>query len=256
MSRSQPTAKNPAVRFIQWGGMEGKISYWDKDAEESIDMPFSAKKPFTFLVLDELSTITGFSEADHAGFWSNEVRNITTDVLTVKTKSGTKAKGVYADIKDKIKAQGAKFAMSVYIAFKDDEGELVIGNMKMAGASLTAWIEFKKKWDVQQIAVQLMGKQEAKKGSTVYFTPVFNAMEVSEATNAAAVALDKELQHYLNIYFALPAADEPIVAEDYEEDDADVATASDEPAEKPAKKKAAVVEDDDDDNIDLAEVPF
>lgn len=255
MSRSQPTAKNPATRFIQWGGAEGTISYYDKEAEESVDMPFSAKKPFVFLVLDELNTITGFSEADHSGFWSNEVRNTTTDVLTVKTKSGVKGKGLYGDISANIKSQGAKFAISVYIAFKDESGELVIGNIKMAGAALTAWIEFKKKWDVQQIAVKLTGKAEAKKGTNTYYTPVFEAMEVSDATNAQAVALDRDLQQYLSIYFSQPALDEPVVVEDFEVE-VDLEETNTEES-KPAKKKAApVVEENDDDSIDIGEVPF
>lgn len=201
MSLSQPSIKNPATRFMQWRGGEeggGRVTYWDKEAEQEVEVAL----PFSFIVLDELNTITGFSERDQSGFWSNEVRSLQNDQLVVRTKSSIKERGKYADIADKIKAGGAKYAKSVYVAFKDDSGELAIGNIKIAGAALTAWIEFEKKFDVSQCAVFITETpKRAKKGKNTYFVPVFEGQNMSETTKSEAVKLDEELQQYLNSYF-------------------------------------------------------
>lgn len=205
MSLSNPTAKNPSTRFFQWrGGAEGekgketggKVTWWEKEAEETREMPL----PFTFIVLDELNTISGFSDADKSSYWSNEVRNLLTDEFTVRTSAGIKARGKYADLGD-VKSRGAKYAKSVYIAYKDETGELAIGNIKIMGAALTAWIEFQKKFDVNKCAVILESAKKAKKGVNVYFIPVFDGRNMSDETKSAAVALDKEVQAYLDNYF-------------------------------------------------------
>lgn len=260
MSLSNPTAKNPAVPyFMQWRGGEdggGRITYYDKENETDVEVPM----PFSFIVLDELSTITGFSEKDHSGFWSNEVRNITKDELVVKTKPGIVARGKYNDIAADIKAKGAKYAKSIYIAFKDDSGELVIGNLKATGASLTTWIEFQKKWDVEKCAVLLSGAKKAKKGSNVYFVPVFEGQELSEATKEAAKSLDREVQEYLSIYFSQPqetssatVSDEPTEEEDVEIEDTDIEVSAPKEA---APKKTAEPKEEGDKTIKLADVPF
>lgn len=266
MSRSNPQLKNPAKRFIQWRGGEekgGVLEYYDKQDEQTVDVPI----PFTFLVLDELNTISGFSDRDKSSYWSNEVRNLQTDELIVKTSAGTKARGVYADLDD-VKSKGAKYAKSVYIAFKDETGELVIGNIKIMGAALTAWIEFQKKWNVNDIAVKLAGVKKAKKGSTIYFIPVFEALEVTEATNQAALELDKELQSFLNSYLnrkpeeAVVVDDEAADDDTTTEDDEEIEEIDDNPEpettapapKKTATKKAAPAQGDK--TIDLKDVPF
>ncbi len=210
MSLSRPQAKNPATRFMSWkGGAEdigtkdkpkfvgGQLTWYDKASEENKEVAL----PFTFIVLDELNTITGFSEGDHSGFWSNEVRDLQTGELIVRTKAGIRARGLYGQISDSIKSKGAKYAKSVYIAFKDETGELVIGNIKFTGASLTAWIEFEKRYNVEKCAVTITDKpQLGKKGRTTYFMPVFEAINMNENTKTEARNLDDELQAYLDSY--------------------------------------------------------
>ena len=108
MSRSNQTStsSNPSQRFIEWGGEEGILSYWDKDLKESI----TVNPPFTVMVLDELSTITGYDGKNKCGVYSNEIKDTKTEVLTVKSfKGGEIAKGLYADIKDKIKPMDYKY---------------------------------------------------------------------------------------------------------------------------------------------------
>lgn len=234
MSLSNPQAKNPATRFMQWrGGNEGggRVTWYDKEAEEEKEVAL----PFSFIVLDELSTITGFSESDHSGFWSNEVRNLQRESLVVRTSAGIRARGRYSDISDEIKSKGAKYAKSVYIAFKDEQGELQIGNIKIAGAAMTAWIDFQKKFDVSKCAVFITETpKRAKKGSNYYYVPVFEGQNMSEATKQEAVKLDEELQQYLNNYFQRKPDLEPQGAEEVDdgpEDDGKTDTPT--PAEQP-----------------------
>lgn len=203
MSRSNPTTTNPARKFYSWAGSDGNLVYWDKDQEKEIKVTV----PFEFMVLDQLSTITGWSDEDESRYWSNEVRDITNDELTVKTSKRTHAVAKYGDLTE-VRAKGAKYAKSVYIAFKDGN-ELVIGNFKVYGAALTAWIDFTKKTDVYKCAVVLKGKSDVQtKGKTEYYLPVFEKKQVTPDTNEEAVRLDKELQDYLRAYFSLRNVDE------------------------------------------------
>ena len=290
MSLSKPQLKNPATRFLQWrGGAEafkgddgktrhegGKVTYYDKDAQENYEVDL----PFIFIVLDELTTITGFSEKDQSGFWSNEIRDLSREKLVVKTKSGTVASGLYGEISEGIKGKGAKYAQSVYIAFKDEDGNLQIGNIKIAGAALTAWIEFKKRFDISQCAVFITDEPKLeKKGTNYYFSPVFEGQNLSNAARDAAVKLDQELQKYLNTYFAQkPEADDLEELEDEieaeaEENEARADAAAEEAskveplnmdpdddeeeaAPAPKKKVAAKKSSGDDKKINLADVPF
>lgn len=260
MSLSQPSLKNPAQRFFRWSGGEekgGVVTWYDKEAEEEkqVDLPFS------FVVLDELHTIGGFSDADRSSYWANEVRDLKKNELVVKTGSGTKARGIYDKLAD-VRSKGAKYAKSVYIAFKDETGELTIGNIKLMGAALTAWIEFTGKYDITKCAVALTGADgPKKKGSTKYYVPIFEGQNMSQSTLEAAKALDRELQAYLNQYLSYKPTDEP---EDDEDDTTDYtadpteqpgseeAPAAQRPAatEKPAKKAEG------DDTINIKDVPF
>ena len=232
MSLSNPTTSNPSKRFMQWrGGAEkivekdakgnkseryegGAVTFYDKESEENINVPL----PFSFIVLDELATITGFHEPSNSGFWSNEVRNTVTDELIVRRKDGIVARGLYGKISEKIKAQGAKYAISCYVAYKDDEGELQIGNLKISGAALSAWLDFKKRFDITQCAVFITEEPKLeKKGTNYYFSPVFDGQNMSEATKSAAIELDKELQQYLNTYLSRrPEVDDAEIVDDEE----------------------------------------
>lgn len=233
MSRSNPQLKNPATRFLQWRGGEeggGRITWYDKEAEEEKEI----KLPFSFLVLDELSTITGFSKKDHSGFWSNEVRDLKNEELVVRTKAGIVARGTYANISEGIKAKGAKYAKSVYIAFKNEEGELVIGNIKMAGTAMSAWIDFQKKFNVLECAVFVTDDPKlGKNGTNKFYTPVFEGQEVGEATSKVADKLDEQLQQYLGTYLSRKPDTTDVADEDDNDSDIHNIEGVDTPAETP-----------------------
>lgn len=201
MSRSNPQPTNPAKRFFKWSGSKGTLGYYDKEQQKEIEV----KLPFTFLVLDELATISGFCEQDTSNYWSNEVRNSGRDEITVRTGKGTKGKGLYRDLK--LQLPGLRFAKSIYIAHRNEEGVFVIGNLKAVGSAFAAWWEFSNKHVVDLGKVTLMGSEEAKKGATTYYIPTFSWDHADTDEDEIAKELDKELQVYLSQYLAEPAED-------------------------------------------------
>lgn len=216
MSRSNNENQNtnPAKRWFKWSGKDGSIKYWDKEKEENVPV----KLPFQFLLLDQLTTITGFNEAEDKGIYSNEVRLTNSEKLNVRCGKNTIEIGLYSDIKDAVKAKGGKFAQSCYIAFKDDNGNLEIGNFLMSGSALSGgehkidkkekikldgWMDFfnANKKTIYEGAIKMeLEPRVCQKGSNEYRIPKFSLIETSEQTNEIAKALDADLQTYLNEY--------------------------------------------------------
>lgn len=230
MSLSQERPTNPATRFLEV--KSGKVSYYDKESQENVEVP----TPLEFIVLDQLATIKGWSDADESGYWSNEVRSVGRDPLTVRTSKGAKETGLWRDIKGSPNVAGARYHASIYLAHKSTDG-LAIANLSLKGAALNAWIEFTQKNRLGNVKVVLSGWADGKKGAVTYKVPVFEAVPLGEDEKAEAKELDKELQGYLNEYFS------------YSPDENRNANAS---------KDVVIDPDDFDENepIDLSEIPF
>lgn len=231
MSKSKETentTSNPSTRWFEWVGSKGCLKYWDRDKKEN----FFVELPFRFIVLDQLNTVTGFSDALQQGFFANEVRD-TRDKLTLRTKQGIHTEGIWKQ--DLSIIDGARFTKSIYIAYFDEDKELQLGNIKFSGSALgglsdgaidanlkavkkdksvelfndaflnnIGWFNFSgqyRKIENEDFAVELTGFILDKKGSNEFLRPVFKTVAVSEETNQKAIALDIELQIYLNTYF-------------------------------------------------------
>lgn len=233
MSRSSNNGPvNPCTRWFEWSGSEGKLKYWDKEQEKNVFV----EAPFTFLVLDQLSTVSGWSDEAQSGIWANEVRDLRRESLTVRTKAGIAGKGLYDTVKH---INGARFAKSIYIAYYDGERVLRIGNLRAVGACLAAWIEFSRGRNVQKGAVTLTGSTEGKKGKNKYFIPTFEAKDtVAEATEEAAIELDQHLQEYLNAYF------KNSFVEEYPEEDFSSMEIDSEPVERKGAPIAQYADDE------------
>ena len=231
MSLSQERPTNPASHFLKV--KSGAVSYWDSSAQENVTVP----TPLEFIVLDQLATIKGWSDQDESGYWSNEVRSVGKDVLSVRTKKGLKEQGVWKDIKGSVGIAGSKYHSSIYIAAKGRDG-LEIQNLSLTGAALNAWIEFTQKNKVNRVKVILSGWSDAKKGSVSYKVPVFEAVPMEDGERDEAIELDKQLQSYLNEYFNYTPEEEhtETVAKVVNEDDTSV--------------------EDDDEPINLDDIPF
>ncbi len=203
MSRSKPNENTPNVasKFLSWQGSEGNFKYFDKSKGENVIVPL----PFSFIVLDVLSTVKGWNDAEQLAYWSNEVRNTKEDLITVRSKNGVVMTGLYEQIKEKLSSKGAKYTQSVYVAIKEGK-TLVIGNLQLSGSSLTSFIEFAKGKKLNEIGVIVKSAKPMKKGAAKYFEPVYEVMPVSEVTNKIATNLDVELQEYLDGYLAKNAS--------------------------------------------------
>jgi len=199
MSRLDDDIKNPAKHFLKWKGSEGGFEYFDKTRGEKGEKVL-VKLPFSFMALDTMATVKGYSDTEQSGFWSNEVRNIGKDTLTVRTKNGIAAKGVYSEVMANKACTGAKFCQSVYIV-ATIEGKSVIANIQMMGTALSAWIDFGKANKIFKGAIKVASMKEGKKGATKYQTPIFEAIEVTPEADEKAKAMAEELKAYLDIYF-------------------------------------------------------
>ncbi len=202
MSRSTHTELiNPAERFFEWKGDTGQLSYFDKArGEKGEDVMVSL--PFSFLVLDQLSQVTGgVDKGGWVGYWSNAVRNLKTQPLTVRSQYGVVAHGLYEQIKNE---KGMKYTKLVYIAYPDEERNFHLGCLRLRGAAFSAWLDFVRKHrNVYNGAFTIIGSEENQKGSTRYFEPTFDHNpNVTDKASAEADALDGVLQEYLTAYFA------------------------------------------------------
>lgn len=188
---------------MEWDGQSGCLSYYDKATKDNV--PVGNK--FTFILLDQLACIKGWHDASESGIFSNEVKDTRRDPLVVKAfkSNGVLAQGVYAQIRDRVKAVGGKFHANLYIAYREQD-QMKIGSIMLKGAALREWMEFSKehKSELFKKAVQITGSKEGKKGSITYATPVFAMKEITEETDNQATELDRQLQIYLTQYLNRP----------------------------------------------------
>lgn len=202
MSRSNPTgagAPNPATRRFEWNGELGSVKYYDKDTKKNVEVGDN----FPFVLLDETASVGGWSDEYHSGIYSNEVKDTRSETLTVKVFKGARepiAKGFYKDIKPAVNDAGGSYQSNLYIAFKNDQGEMAIGKLTLKGAALSAWMEFRKenRAKLMTYGVKISGSTEGKKGRVIFRTPDFELVNLTDETNEAATALDVILQEYFS----------------------------------------------------------
>lgn len=219
MSRRFPNQmSNPVRRYFSWkGGKDaGHVVYYDKDQQKEVIVPL----PFVFMPLDMLSCITGFNKQAEESIYSNEVRNTQKEILNVRMGHQTIAQGKYQDIKDTVVARGGKFTSSVYIAYKNDSGNLEIGNIKFKGSSLSPWIDLQNgNVDLSEKAVVIADSKLDNSGSIAFQYPVFKTKEISQQTDEQADSLYDEISTYLGQKKTHPVEEEQDKAESQDNDD-------------------------------------
>lgn len=231
MSRSNPTMNdqpNPATRRFAWDGANGNVKYYDRELLDpktnEKGMNVAVRDGFSFILLDETSTIKGWNDASKCGIGCNEVRDTRVETMTVKLFDERRtpvASGIYQQIRERVIAAGGHFTTTLYIGQKQADGQLAIAMLQLKGAALGEWMEFRRKnrKTIYEQAVQIKGFEEGKKGAITFRTPVFHIRPLTEETNAAATELDKQLQEYLTGYFA--RAKQPAPASQAEQPQAD-----------------------------------
>lgn len=213
-SAVETAQSNPATKFIDWKSNDKGFEYYNKEAKEKVKIAL----PFKFLFLDEMHTVKGWSDSCQSAIYSNEVKFISQEPLTVKPFKGNEiAKGLYKDIKEKVKAAGAHYVKSIYIMLEDGS----IANLQLKGAACQAWGDFtnKTKSRLPDEWVEVAKSLEGKKGAVKYYTPVF-AFNIS-ITDAEAKMADTAfniLESYFKTYLSKAT---PEIAAVEEEDDID-----------------------------------
>ena len=208
-------SKNPATKFLDWKSDQKGFSYYDKEAGKNVEVPL----PFKFVFLDELSTVKGWNDASSSGIFSNEVKYLSKEPMTVKAfKGGEIAKGLYNEIKDRVKNAGGHYSKSVYIM--TEKGELA--NIQLKGSATQQWGEFVKvnRQRITQTWVNVDTATESKKGKVTFSVPNFTAgADIEDVDGNNADNCFDTLEAYLKTYLAKVDVEELEVVSESEEAD-------------------------------------
>lgn len=203
---------NPATKFFDWKSNDKCFSYYDKEKQENVLVHL----PFKFLVLDELHSIKGWNDATSSGIFSNEVKFISKETMTVKPFKGNEiAKGLYKDIKEKVVSAGGHYVKSIYIMLEDGS----LANLQLKGSAVQKWGEFTQKTrnrlpDEWVIVSKFL---EGKKGAVKFNTPEFTfERSISDIEADLADEAFNTLETYLKAYLV---KSEPVIEETIDNDE-------------------------------------
>ena len=169
LKREIQTSVNPTSKFLEWKSNNKSFAYYDKETKQNVEV----KLPITFIVLEEYHCIKGFSDSDQTGIYSNEVLQIGTEEMEVRSYKGRIiAKGLYKDIKGAVNAAGGNYHKSIYAVTK--EGELI--NISLKGAAVSKWSKLVEKGAWKRLSdewISIESAEDHKKGMVKYSTPNF-----------------------------------------------------------------------------------
>ena len=204
---SNEKMKNPATKFIEWKGSTGEWKYYDKLGGQNVIIG----ETIYIVPLDDLSTIKGWNDESGSGIYSNEVKLLNEEVLTVKSfKGGEIIRGLYKDIKGNL--DGGKFCKSIYAVLLSNKGKIEgLVNVSFVGSSLSSWIESKVRISDANVLTLTKDPVAKKKGATSYFVPTITSSKPEdESIIEKAKELDVELQEFLTEYRNKPMSESHI----------------------------------------------
>lgn len=147
--------RHPSLSRSNW--KNGKFMYWNRDTQVEEEMKFPTK----FFLVAESRSIKGYL-AEKGGVYSNEIYSFPNDVLTVRSWTGEILyEGLWADIKDKIKALGLKLIKNCHYVDPKKPDELRTFCIKWAALKEwmttfseenrnAAWNYFLSLWEVKE----------------------------------------------------------------------------------------------------------
>ena len=190
--------KNPATKFLEWKSDQKGFSYYDKGIAKNVEVSL----PFKFVFLDELSTVKGWNDASSSGIFSNEVKYLSKEPMTVKAfKGGEIAIGLYNEIKERVKNAGGHYSKSVYIMLEDG----ALANIQLKGSATQQWGEFVKanRQSITRTWINVASATENKKGKVVFSIPNFTiGADIEDLEARDADGRFDELESYLKTYLA------------------------------------------------------
>jgi len=201
----QTPQSNPATKFIDWKSNDKCFSFYNKETSSNEQIPL----PFKFLVLDEMHCIKGWNDATQSAIFSNEVKFISQETIIVKPFKGNEiAKGLYKDIKEKVKSAGGHYVKSIYIMLEDG----TLANLQLKGSSVQAWGEFTQKTRSRLADewIEVKTAKDGKKGAVKFSIPEFTFLRsISDSEAEQADEVFNTLEAYLKTYLA--KAEVPVV---------------------------------------------
>lgn len=168
--------RNPATKYLNWKSNDKALGYWDKDAKENklISLPFS------FVFLAERHAIGGWSESAKSSIYSNEVKFIGKEPVTVKASKNLIVTGIYKEVKEKIVGAGGHYEKVIYGM---DLNTLEIIKINLKGSACQSWGDFVSnvaKGKQFDFIVKFSGATDEKKGSVKFSKPTFELGDLIE----------------------------------------------------------------------------
>ena len=193
MSRNdefKQNAVNPAELRITWKSADKSfVSY---NTTTKIKETLANVK---FAVLYQTVSIAGFSESQNLGIFSNEIKDIKGEVLTVRTKNGVLLEGCFDSIKEKLASVGASFANNLYVQL--GTGELAV--IQLSSSALKSWFDYKTANSKKLVSnwVVVSGVEDHKKGAVKYSTPVLTIGDIltSQENQSAEINYAKVVEY-------------------------------------------------------------
>lgn len=197
LNRPTNGSTSPVTKYLNWKSNDKSFAYYDKEQGKNVVVEL----PIKFLFLEHYHTVKGWNDASESGIYSNEVYSIGKEELSVKAfKGGEIGKGLYKDIKEKIKNAGAVYHRSVYGMLPD--GSLV--NFQLKGIGVKAYSDFYNDNNhlLDNQWIEINSAKDGKKGAVKFTTPEFKIGEnITKSEDKLANDAANLLQGYMDTYF-------------------------------------------------------
>jgi hypothetical protein len=191
-------SKNPTSKYLEWKSNDKLFSYYDSDAEHSINVDL----PLRFLLLTQYHTIGGFHSESNSRIYSNYVLYIGSEDMNVRSyKGGEIAKGLYKNIKTKIMSAGGKYHKSLFVMLEDGS----IANISLKGSAVREWTDFfdQNEHLLDNQWIEVKSATDHKKGSIKYSTPDFSVgKNLTKAQDNLADQASALFQAFADDYFS------------------------------------------------------
>ncbi len=214
-SEFQAENNNPCKKYMEWKSNDKKFSYYDKEQSKNILVDL----PLKFVTLFEFHGVRGWNDASESGIYSNEVKYIGKEELSVKSfKGGAIATGLYKDIKSKVQGAGGNYCKILYVMFESKE----IACIMLKGSAVKEWGDFtqKNRMRLPDEWVLISGAKDMKKGSVKYSVPTFEFdKQLSDDEVLIADDVYNTLNDYRNSKDDAPAESEEEIVEDLVDED-------------------------------------
>lgn len=200
------SVSNPVTVWGEFRGKAGNFRFWDKNADEGEEQAESADLAIFPLFIH--SGVAGFHKRIERSMYSNEVQNLKTDELVVKCNSEEVARGVWNDIKDKVVANGGKFANIVY-------GMRIVNNgtkespsyaydlvaLKFSGVALGSWLDARVNAGQRKYVFLTKGEYSVSGDNEFYKMKVVKG-RVNDEFTKHAYKYATQLKEYFDYYFS------------------------------------------------------